>query len=176
MLHFWKHLLRSLAWLLISELLCLILAFSFAILSFPWIRYVSLICGMLAHCLLIASCAKTIAHEDFAAYRAGAKISPAKPFLLALGTALPLWAIYTVMLLNAESSALLNAFLLLNAPYIQLHRLILNGTEPFSALSSVRQFLCALPPLITAAAFVIGYQRQYLPEKADLAVRSSNSR
>ena len=91
-----------------------------------------------------------------------------KPLLLGLCTAAPLWMLWCFLKMQENSSAVLNLFLLLNAPFIQYHRLILDGAEPFSALSAGRQLLTALPPLVTAAAVCFGYQLRYLPEKAAL--------
>ena len=70
MKHFGNHLLKSLLWLIASEILCLILAFSLAILpDHPVIRVISLIFGLTAHVLLIANCAQKTAAEDLILYR-----------------------------------------------------------------------------------------------------------
>lgn len=179
MRNFGKHLAVCIGWLLISEILCLILAFSFAILRAEWIRWLSLICGAAAHILLMFSAAGKCAHEDIAAYRADkARVSAAKPVLLGIGTAIPLWILWAMLKIMQDSSAALNFFLLLNAPYIQFHRLMLNGAEPFSAVSTGRQIIMALPPICTALAVYCGYRLRYLPEKAaiDAQKAGGNSR
>ena len=103
MRHFGKHLSICIGWLLISELLCLILAFSFAILRAEWIRWLSLVCGIAAHVLLMGSCAGKCAHEDIAAYRAdGTIISVMKPLLLGLCTTAPLWMLWGFLKMQGE--------------------------------------------------------------------------
>ena len=170
-----KHCGRVLLWLLLSEILCLILAFSFAILRAEWVRWLSLICGAAAHVLLMASCGKQIAHADVAAYRSeGVKVSRVKPVLLGICAAVPLWVLWVLLKLNDQSSAFLNIYLLLNAPYIQFHRLMLDGAEPFSAVTTGRQMLMALPPVLTAIAVYVGYQLQYQPEKAALDAQKAD--
>ena len=155
---FRKHCLCCIGWLFISELLCLVLAFSFAILRPQWIRWLSLICGAAAHIALMGNCAQKVAAEDAAVFRqTQLRIPPYKPLLLAFLTALPLWILYGILWLHADSTAMLNVFLLLNAPFIQIHRLLLDGAEPFSAVPPLRQICMGLLPLITAAAWYIGY-------------------
>ena len=169
MRNFGKHLGTCLLWLLLSEILCLILAFSFAILTAKWIRWLSLICGIAAHLLLMGSVGGKLAHEDIADYRMDhSAVSPIKPLLLGVCTAVPLWILWFILKVMQDSNAALNFFLLLNAPYIQYHRLILAGAEPFSAVSAGKQLLMALPPVLTAGAVFIGYRLRYLPEKAAL--------
>ena len=110
-----------------------------------------------------------LAHEDIADYRMDhSAVSPIKPLLLGVCTAVPLWILWVILKVMQDSSAALNLFLLLNAPYIQYHRLILDGAEPFSAVSAGKQLLMALPPVLTAGAVFTGYQLRYLPEKAAL--------
>jgi|GEM_PF-2995545 len=176
MLHFGKHYLRCLAWLVVSEILCLILAFSFAILSAEWIRWLSLACGVLAHALLMADCASKSALEDISAYRTTRiNTSPLKPILLGIETAIPVFLLWVILKCNQSSSLMLNVFLLLNAPYIQLHRLILNGADPFSALSQTRQILMALPSAATGIFVWAGYHFRYLYEKAELDAQRSGT-
>lgn len=176
MLHFWKHYISCLIWLLLSEILCLILAFSFAILSAAWIRWLSLACGVLAHVLLMGNCGRSAAQKDLAVYHTKKrKTSLLQPLLLGIGTALPLVILWLILKCNADSSLMLNLFLLLNAPYIQYHRLILDGAEPFSAVSRTRQLLMLLPPILTCAAVFIGYQFHYQREKAEFDVRKNGA-
>lgn len=172
MINFRKSVLTCLGWLLISELLCLVLSFSFAILRPQWIRWLSLCCGILAHCLLMATAGKSCAQPQIAHYReTQQEASPLLPFLLGLITAIPLWLLWGILYLNRDSSAMLNAFLLLNAPFIQYHRLIVDGMEPFSALTAFRQILTALPPIVTAASVIAGYQMHYLPSVAEIRAK-----
>ena len=169
MRHFLKSLLSLLLWLLISELLCLILSFSFAIMRAEIFRWMSLFFGALAHILLMGNAGRNIAAADAAEYRISRKKRPV-PFSVGLGicTAIPLWIVYLILHLLRDSGAALNAFLLLNAPFIQYHRLILDGAEPFSALSAGKQLLMALPPLVTATSVIAGYQLHYQKTTAEL--------
>ena len=163
-------------WLAISEILCLVLAFSFAIINTSWMRWLSLVYGAAAHCLLIGSCAQKIAMQDAALYRAEhRRISCKKAILLAVGTMLPAVVLYLLLSCLSESRLMLNVFLLLNAPFIQIHRLLIGGREPFSAISALRRILMALPPLVTAAAFYIGYQVTYIPAVAKMDASSHRS-
>ena len=176
MRNFGKHLLSCWLWLLISELLCLILAFSFAILRPEWIRWVSMICGITAHILLMGSCAGKLAHKDIVCYRTERKAIPIiQPVLLGIGTAIPLWLLWGILKYLSDSSAMLNVFLLCNAPYIQLHRVIINGADTFSAVSDLRKILMLLPPVCTAGAVGLGYLFRYLPEKAAIDAKQIRS-
>lgn len=160
---FLKSYLRCLLWLVISEILCLILAFSFAILRPAWIRWLSLGCGLLAHCLLMGSCAQGIANDALARNRrGGSRVSAAFSLLLGCCTALPLWLEWVLLFMNADSAGYLNAFLLLQAPFIQIHRVILNGAEPFSQLTIWQKLTMALPPLATLLSVWIGFQTRYI--------------
>ena len=173
MRYFTKSLLYCLGWLVISELLCLVLSFSFAILHPDWIRWLSLICGAMAHALLMGNAGRNIAAKDTAEYRVSGKRRPVLfSLLLAIGTAIPLWLLWVILTLLRNSSAALNVFLLLNAPFIQFHRLILDGAEPFSAVSAGRQMIMALPPLLTVFSVFIGYQLHYQKTVAEIASRS----
>ena len=175
MKQFRKSLLSCLGWLAASELLCLVLAFSFAILRPEWIRWLSMGCGITAHVLLMGNCGQALAKRHTALFhQSGTRISSGFPVLLAFCTALPLWILYAILWANADSSAVLNGFLLLNAPYIQLHRLLLNGAEPFSAVPLPRQILMGLPPLVTAASVYIGYRLHYAKGIAEIRSRQHN--
>ncbi|MBQ8920865.1 MAG: hypothetical protein IJ060_01725 [Oscillospiraceae bacterium] len=174
--HFWKSCGICMIWLVISELLCLILAFSFAIINTSWIRWLSLLCGITAHCLLMGSCAQKIAQEDAALYRISRKrVSQKKPLLLAVFTVIPGVLLYLILMLNADSKLMLNLFPLLNSPYIQLHRLLIGGKEPFSAIAPLRRAVMALPPVITGAAFWVGYQVTYIPALAKMDAKTPRS-
>ena len=175
MKQFWRSLAYCLGWLTVSEILCLVLAFSFAILRPDWIRWVSMLCGITAHVLLMGSCGQRLAKRDTALFRqSGSRVSAGFPVLLALCTAMPLWILYAILWANADSSAMLNGFLLLNAPYIQLHRLLLNGAEPFSAVPQIRQILMGLPPVVTAVSLYIGYRWNYEKGIAEIRSRQHN--
>ena len=161
-----------LGWLAVSEILCLVLAFSFAILRPEWVRYLSMLCGVTAHVLLMWSCGQKLSKKDAAEYRiSGSRISAKKPVILAVCTAIPLWVFYGILWMNADSSAMLNAFLLLNAPYIQFHRLMLGGLEPFSAVPLMRRILMGIPPVVTAISLLIGYIWNYETETAAISSR-----
>lgn len=173
---FRKSLFQCLAWLLVSELMCLVIAFSFALLPSEGWRWVSMICGILAHCLLMLHAGKEAANRYLIEVRTGGN-PPKKitPFLLALLTALVLWIFYAVLWVKADSKSYLNVFLLLNAPFIQLHRLILNGAEPFSALESKRQILMGLPPIATVLSVLIGYTISWLPGIEEIRARQAQT-
>lgn len=173
MFRFCKSFVRCLIRLLISELLCLILAFSFALIPQSWARWLSLIFVCLAHCLLMANAGSAAADDDLSVYRREQRQTGLlSPLLLGLLSAFPRCLLYVFLRVFAGSSLMLNLFLLLSAPYIQLHRLILNGTEPFSAVSSVRQILMALPPLFTVLSVWFGYILRYAPRLAEEKAKS----
>ena len=163
--HFGKHLVRCAAWLLLSEILCLVLAFSAAILGqkLP-AQVIGLICGVSAHILLTGSCAQKCAQEDAVLYRtAGTRISPLKIILISVCAVVPAEVTYLLLCANRESILMLNLFPLLNASFLQIYRLLIRNTEPFSAIPAARRFSMALPPLITGAAWFTGYYLRYLP-------------
>lgn len=177
MYHFGKHLLHSNIWLLASEILCLILAFSFAILgSHPVIRIICLIFSITAHMLLIGSCAAKAAADDVALFRtAKIRVKPYKPLSIALILTLPAAFTYALLCVNSESILMLNLFPLLNAPFISVYQFLIDGTEPFAEISAVNRILMAFPPLLTAAAYLYGYYSRYLPARAALAARSNRT-
>lgn len=177
MRNFGKHFAQSIVWLLLSEILCLILAFSVAILRNPVIvRGMGLLFGITAHILLTASCAQKAAAEDAVLYRTeGIRMQRKKPLLLAFCTMLPAYLTYLLLRLNADSVLMLNLFPLLNAPFIQLYRILIDNTEPFSAIPAARQMMMALPPLVTAASYFTGYQLKYLPELAKTDAKTLRS-
>ncbi|MBR4199742.1 MAG: hypothetical protein IKQ91_00515 [Oscillospiraceae bacterium] len=166
--HFGKHLLRCMIWLLLSEILCLVLAVSAAILGqkLP-AQVLGLICGIAAHILLTASCAQKCAKEDAGLYRsAGKRISPCKVILIAVCALIPSELTYLLLCMNRESILMLNLFPLLNAPFLQFYRLMIQNTEPFFAIPAGRRLCMALPPLATSAAWFCGYYLSYIPALA----------
>lgn len=171
--HFWKHLGRCMIRLLLSEILCLILAVSFAILHASLITdLLSLLSGVLAHILLTGSIAAKIADEDAAGTPAD-QHTLCKPLLLSAALMLPAYLTYLILHLHAESILWLNLFPLLNAPFLQIHRYLIGGTEPFSAVPAVRRILMLLPPLITGLSFLIAYQYRLITRTAEAnAIRS----
>jgi len=177
MRNFCKHLTQSMVWLLLSEILCLILGVSVAILHNPVIvRGMGLLFGVTAHILLTASCAQKAAAEDAVLYRTeGIRMNAKKPLLLAFCTMLPAYLTYLLLRLNADSVLMLNLFPLMNAPFIQLYRILIDNTEPFSAIPASRQIMMALPPLMTAASYFIGYQFKYLPALAKTDAKTPRS-
>lgn len=172
----WKHFGLCMVWLLLSEILCLILAVSMAILrQNAVIRVVGLLCGVLAHILLTATCAQMAASEDAVAYRGGeARTSPMKILAISLCAMIPSYVTYLLLLANPESILMLNLFPLLNAPFLQYYRLLIQDTEPFSAIAAGRKICMALPPLVTAAAWYIGYYLAYIPALAKSDAAKSN--
>ena len=168
MKHFGKHLVQCMVRLLLSEILCLVLAVSTAILGdkLP-VQAVGLLCGVLAHSLLIGSCAQKCAAEDAVLYRTERiRISPWKVILTAVCAMIPAAVTYLLLCANPESILMLNLFPLLNAPFLQFYRMMIRNTEPFSAIAAGRRICMALPPLVTALSWVIGYWFRYIPETA----------
>ncbi|MBR6107792.1 MAG: hypothetical protein IKQ39_07255 [Oscillospiraceae bacterium] len=174
--HFWKSCGTVLIWILISELLCLVVAFSFAIMSAKWIRWLSLLCGVTAHCLLMGNCAQKISAQDAAHYRlTGERTGQMKPLLLAVCGLIPGALTWLLLPLNPHSVLTMNLFPLLNAPYIQIYRLIVQGEETYAALSVLRRMLMAAPTLVTGAAIWVGYQLAYIPSLAKMDASSPRS-
>ena len=173
MQHFRKHLTACMIRLLLSELLCLVLAFSFAILRASLLtEMLSLLCGMLAHILLIGNCACDIADSD-ASHSHSEQHTVRKPILLAAALMLPAYLSYLILFFQAESILWLNLFPLLNAPFLPVYRLLIAGTEPFSAISQTRRILMLLPPLITGISFFAAYRVRLITRKARAnAIRS----
>lgn len=175
--HFGKHLLHGMLWLLGSEVLCLILAVSLAILrDHPVIRLIGLIFGIAAHVLLIGNCAQKAADEDAALYRtSGAQIRIIKPLLIGVCLTVPSYLTYLLLTVNPESILMLNLFPLLNAPFIQIYRFLIAGAEPFSAVAQSRRMLLLLPPVLTAIAYVTGFISKYYPAIAAHDARSNRT-
>ena len=173
MQHFRKHLTACMIRLLLSELLCLVLAFSFAILRASLLtEMLSLLCGMLAHIQLIGNCACDIADSD-ASHSHSEQHTVRKPILLAAALMLPAYLSYLILFFQAESILWLNLFPLLNAPFLPVYRLLIAGTEPFSAISQTRRILMLLPPLITGISFFAAYRVRLITRKARAdAIRS----
>jgi len=158
-----------LIWLLISELMCLVVAVSFAIMNASYIRYLSLICGITVHILLLANCAKKIALLDTAHYRiTGNRTGQWKPVLLALISMIPQAVTIFVLFLNSRSILMMNLFPLLNAHFLQVYRLVFDGKEEFAAVSLLRKVIVCILPVVSAAAFWIGYQLEYIPALAKI--------
>ena len=175
--HFWKHLLRGLLWLLGSEMLCLILAFSLAILpDHPAVRIIGLLFGLSAHVLMLGSCAQKAAADDVVMYRSSkVKTKFYKILLIAAILMLPSVVTYLILAANADSILLMNLFPLLNAPFIRIYQFLTGGSDTFSAVSSSARILAAFPPLMTAAAYTVGYYSRYLPAVAALDARSNRT-
>jgi hypothetical protein len=161
---FGKCFLQCLAWLLISVMMCMLLAFGFALISGDFWQLLGLVCCALVHCLLMAHAGKTVAERCLFECRTGGD-KPMRDISLLLGvcTALPLWAIYSVLWILPDSVPYLNAFLLMNAPFIQIHKLILHGAEPFSAVDTTHRIYMALPPVATMLSVIIGFQIKWRP-------------
>ena len=174
---FGKHLLHGMLWLLASEILCLILAVSLAILrDHAIMRIIGLVFGITAHVLLIGSCAQKAAGDDAVIYRTEGKKSKAlKPVLISVLLTVPAEITYFLLCLHPESILLLNLFPLLNAPFLQIHRFLIDGTEPFAAIAAVRRHLMAFPPVITAVSYAAGYAMRYLPAAAGFDARSNRT-
>ena len=175
--HFGKHLMHGILWLIASEILCLILAVSLAILrDHPVIRLIGLVFGITAHVLLIWNCAQKAADEDTALYRrSGSRSRLLKPLLIGLILMIPAYLTYLLLAANPESVLMLNLFPLLNAPFLQIYRYLINGAEPFSAIAQGRRILMLLPPVLTAIAYVTGYITRYFPAVAAFDARSNRT-
>lgn len=173
---FWKHAGICLIWLLLSEILCFVLAFSFAILSAAWIRWLSLLCGIAAHIMLMGSCGQRCGKEDAADFRlTGDMRSPLKPLLLGILAMLPQILVYLLLTANQDSVLMLNLFPLLQSPFIQLHRLLIAGQERFRDIPAANRILMALPPLITALSVYAGYRFEYLKNLAKQNAQKKDS-
>ena len=174
MKNFGKHLLQGILWLTASEVLCLILAVSLAILpDHPAVRMIALCFGISAHMLLMGSCAQRAAAEDLILYRSEAyRIRILKPILVAVILTLPSYVTYILLTVNAESILIINLFPLLNAPFIRIYKYLIGGTEPFRAVPVNRRAAMAFPPLLTALAYFGGYVLRYYPSRAALDARS----
>lgn len=175
MKHFGKHLLKSLLWLIASEILCLILAFSLAILpDHPVMRVIDLLFGITAHILLIANCAQKAASEDLILYRTSKyRTLILKPLLIAILLTLPSYLSYLLLSANPESILMTNLFSLLNAPFIRIYQLLRGDAETFSAVSSKSKIIMALPPVLTAAAYYISYHLRYHSGIAEYDTRTN---
>lgn len=164
MFQFRKSVLSCFGWLFVSELLCLVMAFSFAMLPQFVAKWVSLFCGVLAHVLLMAHCASGIAEADVVLFRHEQRASHIlKPLLLGVMSAAPRFILYFLLLLRSESTLMLNLYLLFESPYIQLNRFLLNGVEPFSAVPGFRKVIMGLIPVITVISVFVGYLVRYIP-------------
>ena len=170
-----KHLARLLLWLLLSEIFCLVLAFSFALLGGSvLLRLAGMLCEITAHVLLMYNTAQKTAEDDLRRYRqTGAAMPRRKPLLLAVCGMLPAWLLCLLLTLFRDSVMMQNMFLLLNAPFIGLYQLLFDGHEPFSAVPPMRRLLTALPPLLTGAALLAGYLPHYRRGVAAYHARSS---
>ncbi|MCR4761500.1 MAG: hypothetical protein K5705_14750 [Oscillospiraceae bacterium] len=158
-MHFRKHLGCCLLRQLLSEILCLVLSFSFALLGHAKpLQLLQTVCCLTAQILLTADGAATISADSRRTERLTGKTFPAvRPLLLSLAAVLPAYLLYLLLLIFRSSVLMQNLFLLLNAPFIGIYRLLFNGAEPFSAVSKTAQLLTALPPLLTAVSFLAGY-------------------
>lgn len=168
-----KNTLRCLIWLLLSHIMCLVLAFSFAILPQNAMRYLSLCCCLITQVLLMGNCAVNIAKEHLALYRTTRTIVPKwQPLVMSLLTALPLWILYLLLWAMPESVPYFNIYLLINAPSVQIINLIVQGEETFSALSGLQRLLLAMLPMIPALATFGGYLLYYPKQlAAEIAMR-----
>ncbi len=162
MYHLMKNTLHCLIWLLLSHIMCLVLAFSFAILPQNAMQYLSLFCCLLTQVLLMGSCAVNIAKEHLALYRTNRSIIPRwQPAVMSLLTALPSLLLYLLLWVMPESVPYFNIYLLLNAPTVQIINLIVQGEECFSALSALQRLLMALLPFLPTLATFGGYCSYY---------------
>ena len=159
MKQFRNHLVRLLLRLLLSEMLCLILAFSFALFgSARLLQSAGMLCGITAHVLLVGSAAQKAADDDLRLYRqTGTRTDVGKPLLLAVCGMLPAFLLYLLLCILRDSVLMQNLFLLLNAPFIGIYKLLFAGREPFSAVPLLQRLLTALPPLLTGIAVLAGY-------------------
>ncbi len=157
-----KNTARCLVWLLLSHIMCLVLAFSFAILPQAAMRYLSLFCCLITQALLMGNCGVNIAREHLALYRTERKIVPKwEPLTMSLLVAVPLLMLYLLLWLMPDSVPYFNIYLLVNAPTVQIINLIVQGKETFGALSAVQRLLMGLLPLVPSLATLGGYLLHY---------------
>ncbi len=153
-----KNTLRAIGWLLLSHILCLVLAFSFAILPQAVMQWLSLFCCLLAHVLLMGNCGISIAKEHLVCYRQSKVIVPAwQPICTALFVSVPALLMYALLWLMPDSIGYMNLYLLMNAPVIQILNRILQGAETFAALSFLQRFAMSLLPFISSFSLLGGY-------------------
>ncbi|MDD5947963.1 MAG: hypothetical protein PUC41_09275 [Oscillospiraceae bacterium] len=168
-----RNTLHCLIWLLLSHIMCLVLAFSFAILPKNAMRYLGLLCCLITQVLLMGNCAVNIAKEHLALYRTERIIVPKwEPAVMSLLTALPALILYSLLWLMPDSVPYFNIYLLLNAPTVQIINLIVQGKETFGSLSAMQRLLMALLPLIPTLATLGGYLIHYPKHLAEeIAIR-----
>ncbi|MCQ2416750.1 MAG: hypothetical protein MJ071_02945 [Oscillospiraceae bacterium] len=160
MKQFAKYLSQCLLCLLLAEILCLVLAFSLALFpSAAVFRILRLILCPAASALMIMNCAGSIRHEEAARWRtAQQKMNKCHILLLSLSCGIPSILTYALLYCNADSVFYLNAFLLLNAPYIEFHHLLIAGMEPFSAIPFWQKAAMSLPSFLNMILFLVCYQ------------------
>jgi len=162
-----KNTLRAMGWLLLSHILCLVLAFSFAILPQAAMQWLSLFCCLLAHVLLMGNCGMSIAKEHLVCYRQDKIIVPLwQTVCIGLFTAIPALLLYALLWILSDSVGYLNLYLLLNAPVIQILHLIVQEAETFSALSALQRIWMALLPFLSTVSLLGGYLLVYPKELA----------
>lgn len=163
---------RCLVWLLLSEMMCLVLAFSFAILPQAAMQYLSLFCCLLAYVLLMGNCGMNIAKDHVVLYRQQrVEIPNWQPLVMSLLTAVPLLVFYGILWIIPNHIAYLNIYLLLNAPVLQILNLILDGAETFSAFSAAQRVMTGLLPFLSSAAVYVGYMMHYPRHLAEEKVK-----
>lgn len=172
MSRFLKDTARCLVWLLLAEIMCLVLAFSFAILPQAAMQYLSLFCCLLAYVLLMGNCGMNIAKDHVVLYRQQREEIPLwRPVCMSLLTAVPLLILYGVLWVIPEHIAYMNIYLLLNAPVLQILNLILDGAETFSSLSAMQRLWMGLLPFVSSAAVFVGYMLHYPKHLAEEKVQ-----
>lgn len=171
--NFQKHLGKLIGWLAVSELLCLILAFSFAIIGGTVAKYLGLILGLTAHILLMRNAAHSAADACVIYYRKD-KIRVSSRFIVALGilSAIPHYLLYVWLLICSDSIAVRNVFPLLEAMYLQIFQLIFGNTETVSALSFSGKCLTALPQFCTPIVVICSFGNRY---ESSIAAEDANS-
>ena len=160
-----------------KKLLCLVLAFSFAIIrAAVWRRIVSLLCGLSAHILLMKTCAENTAAADCKTERlSGKQFTVKTPVLLSLALMLPAFVTYLLLLLHPDSVLMINLFPLLNAPFLQIYAFLRGENELFSHLPKAVQILYAVPPLVTGLTFFLSYESKKIRIQAEESARRKTS-
>ena len=159
---FAKHFRTLFVWLILSEILCLVLSFSFAIIGKNWMQYISLACSLAVHLLLMASTAQKIANASLIQYRRTKyRISILFPSFLGLLTAAVQEIPYGLLWIFPNSVAYRNIFPILQSPFLQIQKMIFGDAETFAELLPLIKFLSALPPIFTALTVIFSFEIRY---------------
>ncbi len=160
--HFLKYLGKLLLWLLLSEIMCLFLAFSFAIIGGKIAAWLGQCCNLTAHLLLLTYAASNLARDSVADYRRNhCRIRTISMFLLAFWVAFPQWLLTTFFLCTDNESLIRNLFPSAEAMFLQIHVTILQSIPTGNDFFSWQLLMLYLPPLVTVFSVFFGFSIPY---------------